>query len=115
MNFLAQLIALTSTTQGVESTKNIIVVQWQFQCLVTKIEKFENKGDSITVDISHCPPTIIRGYTTIRKEKTVKTRLTLTPKDILCIKANRRSINRIARPLENSLYVVDLTNCGRPA
>lgn len=108
---LVPLLLLAASTPAAEP--QIIVERDKFQCLVDRIDQFVGKGNRITIDISRCPPSWKQGYLSIPTERGLATQLVVTNEQIRCIRAYRRDLSKIAKPVDGSYYALNFVSCRR--
>jgi hypothetical protein len=112
------LVAMLSMAQaGTASEWPALVDRKGFRCLATAIARLP-ADRTIYVDVSKCPTARIQNaypWVPAESDRNAPRRiLRLSRTQSACLRNNRRSLDRIARPIGADFYLVDLAACRRP-
>jgi len=112
------LVAMLSMVQpGPQSEWPALVGRKEFHCLATAVDKLP-ADRTIYVDVSKCPTAVIENsYPWVPAESdrgTLRQVLRLKRAQSACLRNNRRSLGKIARPIGKDRYLVDLAACRKP-
>ena len=115
MSILVAILAMMQASQ--QSEWPALVRRAEFDCLATAIAKMP-ADRTIYVDISKCPTARIQNsYPWVPTESdrsTPRRMLRLNRTQSACLRNNRRSLGKIAKPIGKALYLVDLAACRKP-
>lgn len=117
--FGASLIAFV-LAQSSTQDQAYIVRQSQFECLIRHLPALTRaKGDLIWIDLTTCPPRVIRradAWPILPRADTpnaVDNKIVLTRADIMCLSRNRNRPGRFATPVSAGRYRLSFEACRR--
>jgi hypothetical protein len=116
------VLALCSAAPALGQTnatpKTILVNRTEFECLIDNIDRVPSEPRGVFVDIRDCRR---EGIKVIRHliapppqadPDGAEYLLFLKPRQLKCIKSNRKRVDRIARPASGNRYGLKIDPCG---
>lgn len=112
------LVATLSTIQvGPQADWPALVGRKEFNCLANAIAKLP-ADRTIYVDISKCPTARVHNaypWVPVETDQSKPRRiLRLEPAQSACLRNNRGSLGKIAKPIGKNNYLVNLAACRKP-